>query len=192
MNVRWKLHSASRESISLERASTLFPRSLANARFIIHFHFRLTYFISMADPSYVLDSHRARVPSPLTGHESSLYSKTRHCMPESMHELKPNALAVAILKPDQKVEGPKSEGQYLWVKCASKTTAVKILQQCKLRLAPSSDELVLKHGPRIVDPHTPMSELVDVRDHLVVLEVFTEPELSSRMLADRQPLRPTQ
>ena len=114
-------------------------------------------------------------------------------MPEGMHELKLNALAVAILKHDQKPQGPKSEGDYLWIKCGRKTTAPKLLQQCKLRLdSLQEEEIVLKHGPRILDANTPMSEIGDPQDRLVVLEVFGKSEMSSRLLADRQPLEPTQ
>lgn len=38
-------------------------------------------------------------------------------MPESMILNKPNAVAVAILKPDQKPDGLKTDDHYLWIKC---------------------------------------------------------------------------
>jgi len=57
----------------------------------------------MADPRY---------------NERDLLNKTASCMPAMMHSLKPTALAVAILKPDRKPEGPKNEEDFLWIKCS--------------------------------------------------------------------------
>ncbi|KAL8700510.1 MAG: hypothetical protein Q9201_005409 [Fulgogasparrea decipioides] len=117
--------------------------------------------------------------------------RTKDCMPEGMQLTKPDALAVAILKPDLKPEGAKSEEDYLWIKCLGKTTASKIHQQCELRTS-SQGDFVLKHGLRMLAHQTPMSEIVNPHDRLVVLEQVGRSEYYARLaLAEgRQPLQP--
>jgi len=53
------------------------------------------------------------------------------------------------------------------------------------------EDSVLKHGPKALDLETSMSEIVQQGDRLVVLEVVSQSELPSRLLFNRQPLKPT-
>ena len=118
--------------------------------------------IAMADPQYVPSKNLASGASYPSDSISSFYQCTRDCMPAGMHELKPNALPITIPKPDQKPYGSKSGPYYL-------------LQLCIGLRTPSLNEgLVLKQSLEILDHQTPVSELMESRIRLVVLEVLNK------------------
>lgn len=140
--------------------------------------------------------------------QRDLRNETASCMPAVMHSLKPTALAVAILKPNRKPEGPKNEDDFLWIKCSEvcslsvdlghltdcnqRTTGIKLRVQCQIKMGTTlQEDFVLKHGLKILDWETPMSEIVHQGDRLVVLEVVAKSDFPSRLPSDRQPLQPT-
>ncbi|KAL8955052.1 MAG: hypothetical protein Q9183_006812 [Haloplaca sp. 2 TL-2023] len=125
----------------------------------------------------------------------SFYEATKACRPESvLHTNKSNSVTVAILKPDQVPDGPKSDDNYLWIKCFGKTTADKLYAQCKLK---NGDDraFVLLHGARVIPSTMPMSEIVTLPDGLVALQQINEVDYSARLTPSktltpsRQPLQ---
>ncbi|KAI4255107.1 MAG: hypothetical protein LQ352_002736 [Teloschistes flavicans] len=132
-----------------------------------------------------------------------LHDKTKECMPESMQLNKPNALAVAILKPDRKPDGPKYEDDYLWVKCfavsnyallpyladrAQRTTAEKLHEQCTLK-APPGEAFRLVHNASVLHPETTIGSISSSTSSLVVLEQIREAELETRLGRPRSALQ---
>ncbi|MCJ1400989.1 hypothetical protein MMC11_004200 [Xylographa trunciseda] len=91
---------------------------------------------------------------------------------------------------DKKPEGPKTEEDYLWVKCHQRVTADVILQQYKARNP--SEDVVLRHNGHII--HNDTMKMLDLYDdHVVAFEAIklSDIDMPTATFVPRKPLQPS-
>ncbi|MCJ1479498.1 hypothetical protein MMC13_008184 [Lambiella insularis] len=118
----------------------------------------------------------------------SFHEKTKSAKPNQ--PCKPTTYWAGVLDAGLRPEGPKTESDYLWVKCHQKVTADLIAEQYKAR-HPDQD-VVLWHNGKIVTDHL-MKTLDIYNDHIIAFEAIRKSDLESRalLLTARQPLSPS-
>ncbi|MCJ1387289.1 hypothetical protein MMC18_000130 [Xylographa bjoerkii] len=91
---------------------------------------------------------------------------------------------------DRKPEGPKTEDDYLWVKCHQRVTADLIIQQYKARNP--TEDIVLRHNGKNVTNEA-MRELDVFDDHIIAFEAIKKADINARTATPtpRKPLQPS-
>ncbi|MCJ1384792.1 hypothetical protein MMC17_007910 [Xylographa soralifera] len=120
--------------------------------------------------------------------ENSFHEKTKAAKPNQ--PCKPTTYWAGVLMCDKNPAGPKTEEDYLWVKCHQRVTADLILQQYKIRNL--TEDVVLRNNGRIVG-NEPMKLLDVYEDHVIAFEAVKKSDIDVSTAASipRKPLQPS-
>ncbi|MCJ1284330.1 hypothetical protein MMC26_003661 [Xylographa opegraphella] len=120
--------------------------------------------------------------------KDSFHAKTKSAKPDQPG--KATTYWAGVLMCDKNTAGPKTEEDYLWVKCHHRVTADKILQQYKARNP--TEDVVLRSNGRIVGNET--MKMLDVHgDQVIAFEGIkrSDVHVPAAGTTSRKPLHPS-